>query len=202
MRRPNRHRKKTLVDAATSDEEDDVDVKIFRNHVYLWSDITKKSSLDLILGLQKLHCSARSSTFRDDDSPIYIHINSNGGDVDAALGVADTMDNMVSNGANIVTIVEGTAASAATLISCAGTTRRIRPNATMRIHNFSTIVVGKKNDIDEEFENLNKLEEKLVKFYKDRTNMNAAQIKKLFGTEKDLAPKECIKIGLVDAIQS
>jgi len=91
MRRPNRHRKKTLVDAATSDEEDDVDVKIFRNHVYLWSDITKKSSLDLILGLQKLHCSARSSTFRDDDSPIYIHINSNGGDVDAALGVADTM---------------------------------------------------------------------------------------------------------------
>jgi ATP-dependent protease ClpP protease subunit len=199
-------RKKKSADTESADESDeDVAVRVRGNHIYFWCDVTKKSSLDLIMALQKVDETERSKVFHysdDDRTPIYLHVNSYGGDVDAALGVADTIEHLTSHGARVVTIVEGTAASAATLISCVGTSRRIRPNATMRIHNFTSFLVGKKNAIDEEYDNLNKLEETLVKFYKKRTLMTATQIKKLFASETDLGPKECVRLGLIDKMIS
>lgn len=189
-------------DDSDSDSDDDCSVQQAQNHIYFWADVTKKSCLDLISSLNKVHMNLRPySLCGDDPIPIYIHINSYGGDTDAALGVIDTMESLKEQGAKIITIVEGNASSAATLISVAGTERRIRPNAYLRIHNFSAGLWGKKNDLDEEHKNLGKMEEVLVNFYKANTDMSKPQLRKLLSREIDLLPSECIEKGLVDEIQ-
>jgi ATP-dependent Clp protease protease subunit len=153
--------------------------------------------------LEKTYERMRALTYPGDDmTPIYVHINSYGGDVDAALGLIDTMLSLKDRGAKIVTIIEGYAASAATMISIAGTERRMRPNAYMRIHQFRSGYWGKKTDLDDEHTNMEKLEEILVELYRSRTTMGKVQLKKLLSRELDLVPEECIERGLVDVIQN
>ena len=137
----------------------------------------------------------------DEIPPLYIHINSYGGDVDAALGLIDHIFSLKQQGAKIITIIEGYAASAATMISIAGSERRIRPNAYMRIHQFRSGIWGKKKDLDDEHQNLEKLEKILINLYKENTTMKSKQLKKLLNRELDLLPNECIQMGLVDNIQ-
>jgi len=186
----------------SSDSDEDNEIRVSQNHIYFWCDVTKKYCLDLTLKLTEVYHKMRSLTLVGDDiTPVYIHINSYGGDIDAALGVVDTIQSLKNDGAKIITIIEGNAASAATLISVIGTERRMRPSAYMRIHNFSTGVYGKKNEIDDEFANLAKLEKNLISFYKNHSNMNKTQLERLMAREIDMQPDECISKGFVDKIQ-
>ena len=137
----------------------------------------------------------------DEVPPIYIHINSYGGEVDAALGLIDHIFSLKKRGAKIISIIEGYAASAATMISIAGTERRIRPNAYMRIHQLRSGMWGKKTELDDEHKNLEKLESILLNLYKENTKMKKKQLKKLLKRELDLVPSECIDMGLIDSIQ-
>lgn len=204
-RRKLKTRKRYAVDSDSDsdDSDDDAEIQVFKNHIYFWCGVTKKTSLELTLKLNKLYNEMSSYSLNGDDCvPIYIHINSLGGDVDAALGVIDTMESLKQSGAHLITIIEGKVASAATLISVAGSERRIRPNAFMRIHNFSTTLWGKKNELDDEHGNLEKLEDILISFYKKHTNMNKQQLKKIMSREIDLVVHECCEKGLVDSIQN
>ena len=143
MGRKYRHRRRnkiSLQDSESSDDEN-TEIRVVKNHIYFWSDVTKKSALDLIIKISDTYNNMRALTLNGDEpTPIYIHINSDGGDTDAAIGVVDTMQSLKDNGAKLITIVEGSASSAATMISIVGTERRIRPNAYMRVHNFSTVI--------------------------------------------------------------
>jgi len=204
-RRKNKSKRKRSEDNSSDEDsgsDDDNEIRVSQNHIYFWSDVTKKHSLDLALKLTEVYHKMRSLTLPGDEiTPVYIHINSYGGDIDAALGVVDTIQSLKNDGAKIITIIEGNAASAATLISVTGTERRIRPNAYMRIHNFTTGVFGKKNEIDDEYANLAKLEQSLIAFYKKHSNMNKTQLERQMAREIDMLPDECISKGLVDAIQ-
>ena len=189
-------------DNSSDSDDDEEDIRVVQNHIYFWCDVTKKTALDLTLKLTEVYNKMRSLTlFGDTITPVYIHINSYGGDLDAALGVVDTMESLKLDGANIITIIEGNAASAATLISVVGNERRIRPNAYMRIHNFSTGICGKKNELDEEYANLEKLEKIRVDLYMKHSNMEQTDLEKQMAGEIDMTPYECIEKGLVDSIQ-
>jgi ATP-dependent Clp protease protease subunit len=197
-----RHHRRAHDSSESSDSDDEEDIRVVQNHIYFWCDVTKKSALDLTLKLNEVYNKMRSLTLVGDPiTPVYIHINSYGGDLDAALGVVDTMESLKVDGAKIVTIIEGNAASAATLISVVGNDRRIRPNAYMRIHNFSTGISGKKNELDEEYANLDKLEKIMVRVYKKHSNMNQTELKKQMASEIDMTAEEAISKGLVDSIQ-
>lgn len=122
-RRKLKTRKRYAVDSDSDsdDSDDDAEIQVFKNHIYFWCGVTKKTSLELTLKLNKLYNEMSSYSLNGDDCvPIYIHINSLGGDVDAALGVIDTMESLKQSGAHLITIIEGKVASAATLISVAG----------------------------------------------------------------------------------
>ena len=196
-------RRKLMSADSDSDNEDYSETqKKDGNHLYFWCDVTKSSCLNLTLQLNETFQWLRQCVYPGDTvAPIYIHINSYGGDVDAALGVIDTMKSLEKQGAKIITIIEGYAASAATMISVAGTHRRMRPNAYMRIHQFRSGCWGKKSELDDEHSNLDKLEKILVNIYTKYTKINAKKLKKLLQRELDLLVDECITKGLVDCIQ-
>jgi len=188
---------------SSSDSDNEDDIRVVQNHIYFWCDVTKKTALDLTLKLTEVYHKMRSLTLVGDDmTPVYIHINSYGGDLDAALGVVDTIESLKGDGAKIITIIEGNAASAATLISVVGNDRRIRPNAYMRIHNFSTGISGKKNELDEEYANLEKLEKIMIRLYKENSNMSQADLEKQMAREIDMTPDECIEKGFIDSVQT
>ena len=199
-------RKRRRLNSSDTDSESDCDEeKIQRadnNHLYFWCDVTKKTCLTLSMQLTSAFQKLRNLAYPGDEiPPLYIHINSYGGEVDAALGLIDHIFSLKQQGAKIITIIEGYAASAATMISIAGSERRIRPNAYMRIHQFRSGLWGKKKDLDDEHQNLEKLEKILLYLYKENTNMKSKQLKKLLNRELDLLPDECIQMGLVDNIQ-
>jgi len=196
-------RKRSSNEEETDNSDDDnPDIKVIKNHIYFWCDVTKKTALDLAVKLGAVFSEIRSYSLGEDDiTPIYLHINSYGGDTEAALGVVDTMISMKSQGAKIITLIEGNASSAATMISLSGSERRIRPRAFMRVHQFTTGVFGKKMVLDDEHGNLAKLEEILLDFYKEHTDLNKTQLKKLMSRELDFNAKECLDRGFVDSIQ-
>jgi ATP-dependent Clp protease, protease subunit len=82
--------------------------------------------------------------------PIIIHINSPGGTVFSAFATVDTIINCR---VKIITIIEGVASSAASLISIVADKRYITKNSFIMIHELSDSINGKFKTIKEEFLN-------------------------------------------------
>jgi ATP-dependent protease ClpP protease subunit len=189
-------------DSDSDSEDDNPEIVVQQNHLYFWCDVTKKSCLDFTLKLGKVFSRLRNTVLVGEPiPPIYIHVNSDGGDLYAAIGLVDTIDSLKKSGANIVTIAEGYVASAATMIVLSGNDRRIRHTAYMRIHQFRSGMYGKKSEMDDEHENNQKLGKDMETFYKKRTKMSKKTIKKILKRELDLTAQECIEHGLVEKIQ-
>ena len=173
-------------------DPDSPDVAVDRNHVFFWCDCTKKSCLDLVLKLRAL-----DRAYAQDEVPLFLHINSNGGCVDAALGAVPGITGLTSR---VVSVVEGYAASAATLLSVVCDERRINRTAYLRIHQFRAGFWGKKDELDDEHANMAKLDAIITDIYKRHTSMTRKQIRRLLAREIDLHPDEAVKRGLADAV--
>ena len=121
------------------------------------------------------------------------------------LGFA-SIDTIRNSNFPVVSIIEGAAASAATLMSVVCDERIIRKNAYMLIHQMSSGFWGKMEEIKDEFINLKKLSKNLKKIYKDHTNLNNtdSEIKLNDILKRDIwwSSQECLKYGLVDTIEN
>ena len=96
----------------------------------------------------------KNPTVKIEPKPIYLHINSFGGSVFSAFSVIDTIKNLRIP---VVSIIEGAAASAATLISVACDYRIIYETSYMLIHQLSSGSWGKMSELEDEMENLKEL---------------------------------------------
>ena len=129
-------------------EEPKIHIKCEMNHVYFYSEVDRDSSYELINCLKEAEDNCvnlgHSTNIKDVHIPIYLHINSLGGCIFSALNV---IDHIRSSKFEVHTIIEGSTASAGTLISVAGVKRYIRPNAYMLIHQLSSGCWGKMAEI-------------------------------------------------------
>jgi ATP-dependent protease ClpP protease subunit len=165
--------------------------RVFNNHFYFYVDVNIKNILELNMTINEFNQSAR----KYDD--IFLHIQSYGGNVHDALSTVDTI---LNSEIPVTTIVEGYAASAATLISISGDYRYIYKNAYMLVHQLSSEFFGKKCDIDDEHKNLNQLDKRLKSLYKQHTQMDKKEIEELIQKEIELDSETCINYGLADEI--
>ena len=182
---------KKLKNEDESDEDDGSEVKVFNNHIYFYVDVNIKNILDLNMTINEFNQSQK----KYDD--IFLHIQSYGGNVHDALSTVDTI---LNSEIPVTTIIEGYAASAATLISISGDYRYIYKNAYMLVHQLSSELFGKKCDIDDEHKNLTQLDKRLKSHYKEHTEMDRKQIEELIQKEIELDAETCIKYGLADEI--
>jgi ATP-dependent Clp endopeptidase proteolytic subunit ClpP len=93
---------------------------------------------------------------------IEVHLNSPGGDVFDGLAIYNSL---AQRPGKVTTIVDGLAASAASFIAMAGTTRVISPGAMMMIHEASGLCVGNAGDMRETAELLDKVSENIASIY-------------------------------------
>ena len=201
--------KKEKVEDIEAEEQEMVDLDIFGmgdsvsvrdNHIYFYGSVNTKNAV-------RINTSIRDITKRllitqielgVDNLNIYLHINSFGGSVFAGLSIIDTI---ISNKIPIISIVEGSAASAATLISVVCSERIIRPNSFMLIHQLSSGFWGKMEEIKDEFINLKKLTKKIKGIYKQHTLIEKDQLKDLLKRDLWLDSNECLEYGLVDKVE-
>lgn len=99
----------------------------------------------------------------DDDAPLTIYINSDGGSVPAGVAIA----NMIArHKGKTIAVVDGWACSIATQIFFAADERKIPSNAYLMIHKPSTCVCGNADDFQQAIDTLNVLQEGLETTYR------------------------------------
>ena len=86
------------------------------------------------------------------------------------------------------------------MISIVCKKRYICPNAFMMIHQLSSEVFGKMNEITDEYENLSELMDVLKKLYITHTEFSKKKIEKLLKHDIYLSSEKAMKYKLVDEL--
>ena len=128
------------------------------NHIYFYSEVERSKMLELNKAIRELDTKLQKEALSlSIPLPnIYLHINSYGGSIFAGLATLDTIRN---TGCAVITIIEGCAASAGTMISIVGKERWMQKHSYMLIHQLSSSSWGKYSELVDDMENNNKLME-------------------------------------------
>jgi ATP-dependent Clp endopeptidase proteolytic subunit ClpP len=182
-------------------EKKSKDNKIEReyNHIYFYSEVDRESIFDLITLIKEAEeeCFLTSYKLHISEIPIYLHISSFGGSIFAAFTAIDVIK---ACRVPVYTIIEGSTASAGTLISIVGKKRYITPNSFMLIHQLSSGCWGKMHEIEDEFKNLEQLMNRIMDMYKEYANIPKKELTELLKHDLWLNNEKCLKYGLVDDI--
>lgn len=193
-----------------NEEKDDYygsyNVSTIENHIYFYAPVNTESILELNKQIQTLNESLSKTKldiqhkFNSElNLKIYLHINSLGGYIFDALAAVDTIKN---SKIPIISIVEGCAASAATLLSIVAKERQIRENASILIHQLSGGTWGTYEQMKDDNINNIYLQEKMKEIYLNhsKNKLKEKTLKKCLKRDIWWDPKKCKKLGLVDTI--
>lgn len=182
---------------------DQMTVECVDNHAYFYSGVDTDRCLALIKMLREID--GRLLTERMTRGipagypgvPIWLHINSGGGDVMSAFAIADQLKAIQSP---VYSVVEGMCASAATVISMACKRRFITPASFMLIHQVSSVAWGTHDHFRDHLTLLDMLETNLVNFYSSRSNglMTRETAHEIMRRDSWFDASECVRLGLVD----
>lgn len=129
--------------------------------------------------------------------PMRLFINSYGGSVFAGFSIMDTIKNSKTP---VHSYIDGSVASAGTLISVVANKRFIFENSFMLIHQLSSSMWGNYEAMKDEMENLDVIMDRIKKIYKEHTNMTTRQIAAVLKKDKWFEAETCLELGLVDEI--
>lgn len=174
-------------------------IKVEKNHIYFYAEVDRDTIRELIEGLRSAEefCLKTKRQMNLKKVPIYLHINSYGGCIFSALNAIDYIE---ACNVPVYTIIEGSTASAGTLISVCGKKRFIRPNAHMLIHQLSSECWGKMSEIEDEVSNLKAITVKLKNIYKEHTTIPKNELKRILKHDLWLNSDQCLEYGLVDEL--
>jgi ATP-dependent protease ClpP protease subunit len=175
-------------------------LRVVENTIFFYSDVTEQSALELNHVLHELDSKLKNTYnfLGPDFKPhIKLRVNSYGGSLFAGLAVLDVIRGLTSD---VHTYVDGAAASAATIISVAGTKRYIGKNSLMLIHQLSTGNYGKYSELEDDMENNKRLMKSIKDIYKQYTKVPMKQIDDILKHDLWFDSARCLELGLVDGI--
>lgn len=132
---------------------------------------------------------------------IAMYINSPGGLVTSGLAIYDTMQYIRPQ---IQTLCVGQAASAASLLLCAGAKgmRFSLPNSRILVHQPSASYYGQAQDIARHAQEIIKLKGRLNRIYEKHTGQSLEAIEKALDRDTYMTAEEAKTFGLVDEVYS
>lgn len=128
---------------------------------------------------------------------ITLWINSPWGDVFAA---AQIYNMLMDYQGDVHVIIDGLAASAASVIAMAGTTVSMSPVAMMMIHNPWTFAQGEAKDMAKVIEMLGEIKESIINAYELRTGLSRTKISHLMDSESWFNAKKAVELGFADKV--
>ena len=137
------------------------------------------------------------------DLPIYLYINSPGGEITSGFAIYDTAKFIKPE---IYTVVTGLAASMGSLIAlCAEKKNRLAfPNSRFLIHQplISGLLRGTASDIEIHAKDIVAMKEKINRLYAEETGRPYDEIKRATDRDKWFDADEALKFGLINKIIS
>ena len=151
---------------------------------------------------------AEESWFDDDVTPqmfrdelfagsgdVVIWLNSPGGDCIAASQIYSML---MDYKGNVTVKIDGIAASAASVITMAGTRVLMAPTALMMIHNPATMAFGDYEDMQKAIDMLNEVKESIINAYEIRTGLSRTKLSHLMDEETWMNANKAIELGFAD----
>ncbi|MFW6311361.1 MAG: ATP-dependent Clp protease proteolytic subunit [Nanoarchaeota archaeon] len=172
------------------------------NHIYFYSGVGPKSSLELnkILQMKANELLSINTKYNITEKPkIYLHISSFGGSLFAGISSMDTIFS-IRKDVDIITIAEGGVASAGTFISIAGTKRLMTANSFILIHQLASTYSGKYRELKDDMENSEELMDMIRTVYGKYTKVPSEELDKILDRDLWLNSKKCLAYNLVDEI--
>ena len=186
---------------ANGDSPIHLTVESMDNDVYFYADVDSDRVLALIRSLTELDSRLRLEADQrgrpENPDPIRLHINSNGGYMDAMAASTDFVQRLKTP---VHTIIEGVAASAASLLALAGRKRFITPKSFILIHQFSDFVWGNYGDFEDRAKLHEMLWDQMIDFYAQHTKLTKNKLKKMLRHEFWMNATEAVEYGFVDEI--
>lgn len=184
-------------------------ISSYENHINFYSIVDKWSVLSLqrelritVYRLLDARKAAEDKGLKVEVPPVVLHINSPGGSLFDCMAMIDyiTQIKKAHSDIKIHSVVEGCAASAATLISVVCDRRFITEHAHMLIHQLSAGAWGKYNDIKEAVQNMDRLMSTINTIYTKHTKISYDKLQEILKHDFYWDAEKCLENGLVDEI--
>lgn len=133
----------------------------------------------------------------DPSQNIVLHVNSVGGEVSAGVTLYNRL-RALPNKKSV--IIEGLAASIASIISMVGDEIHMALGSEMMIHNPSAYVFGEADDFEKAAESLRKTKENLIDIYEARTGLTREEIATMMDEETWLTAREALEKGFCTSV--
>ena len=174
-------------------------VDVLDNTIMFYGEVNEKNAKSLNKALRTLDKELQifNLKYGCESPPLKLFINSYGGSVFAGFSIMDTIKNCKTP---VHTYVDGSAASAATLISIVAKKRFIFPNSFMLIHQLSSTMWGNYEAMKDEMDNLDLIMGRIKNIYKEHTSMSTRQITEILKKDKWFEAEKCLELGLIDEI--
>jgi ATP-dependent Clp endopeptidase proteolytic subunit ClpP len=170
------------------------------NRIYFYSevDIDRILQLNRTIREEGIELLVRSKNLGFEEVPkIFLHLFSYGGSIHAGFA---GMDAILSSPIPVYTIIDGACASAGTFLSVVGKRRYIHKNAFILIHQLSSFMWGKYEEMKDDMANIEKFMSLITRVYKQYTKMPAEKIIEILKRDLWFDAEEALHYGLVDEV--
>lgn len=148
-----------------------------------WGDINAKKTREMFDNI--------------DADEIELHIHSSGGDAFEGIAICNYLR---SHKASVTAVIDGLAASAASLIAM-GADKIIMPsNTTMMVHRASTYAYGNADSLEKQAKMLRDVDDALIQTYRNRFNGEFHELEALLDNETYMTAETAKSYGFVDEI--
>lgn len=128
--------------------------------------------------------------------PVTVRINSAGGIAMDGMAIYSLLK---SHDGDVTVLIDGVAASAASLIAMAGKSIQMRDGALMMIHDAATVTFGNAEDHERSREFLDKISDNYAGVYAARAGISREEAREIMKAETWLTADEAIEKGFADS---
>lgn len=132
-----------------------------------------------------------------DATEITVRINSLGGSVADGLAIYNYLRD---HSAHVTTIVDGYAASIASVIMLAGDTRLAHKSSIVMIHNPWTMTAGNAKEMRQTADRLDECGQAIVDIYKDATGLDGVELESMMAEETYMRGEAAVSYGFADSV--
>ena len=165
-------------------------------------DIKAEGGVEVVLsgevGSWKVSAAQIAQAIEDKpNDPLVVKINSVGGDVFEGFALYNAIR---YHSGHTTAIVEGIAASAASLFAMAADKVVMRQASMMMVHNPWMMTGGESKDLRSAADTLDKIKDIMVSRYAEKTGLGEEQLSQILDEETWLTPHEALELGFADQV--
>ncbi|AYV79451.1 MAG: hypothetical protein Faunusvirus15_2 [Faunusvirus sp.] len=174
-------------------------LRVIDNTIYFCAEVNRATILSLTTELKTMSNKLMDVAMKNNNKPadIYLNIRSFGGSVFDAFAAIDAILNCP---VDVITVIDGYAASAGTMMSIVGKRRYMTKHSMMLVHQLSGGMWGKFSEMEDDMENNKELMTIIKGLYIEFAEIPKKQLDKILTHDLWWNSETCLKYGLIDEI--